>query len=211
MGLGNINHDEFDTMFELVITMVFMAFGIFAMVSMVKNLSARVEINNAPDKIEVSYGEHVAEDPFYFTGYQAYMFAWHMDESSYESLSYVGGKVIPSEAYLDNSLSSDSQPKVTLSVTDTDGAVIPQFISWRNQMITGSGLGKDDSVKETINSVAPSKATIDNIYKGDCVISGQQILWHLELTDDYLSTNDLGNSKLYGGKTFRWVLAPTYH
>lgn len=219
MQLGNLNAEEFDTIFELIITILFMSFGVFAISQMVDNLSARVEVSSNPDKIAITYSEHEAEDPFYFTGYQAYMFAWHMDETSYESLSYVGGKLTSEYDIVDNNIRSKQRLDdvsdnkcVTLSVIDENGDYITQFLTWRNQMITGQGLGANRSVMKTINSLTTSDADLVKMYRGTLKDSSgsRKLYWHLSLTGDYTMSNDLGYSLNEGGKTFRWVLEPTY-
>lgn len=209
MGDNALNSDEFDSVFELIICILFMAFGILATSFMLKDMVANVEISGTPDKIEITSSTHYAEDPFWFTGYQAYMFSWHMDELSYESLSYVGGTIAPwgqSAARLDGT----DNKHVTLCVLQPDGSVMPQFLVWRNQMITGAGNGATSSVKSTLASIVPS-SNLRNLYTGNVHSGGQTLLFHLELTDAYNNNNNLGNNVNYGGKTYKWVLAPYYH
>ena len=211
MGYNEINGDEFDSMFELIICIIFMAFGIWSTVMMIGKLAERVEIDRPSDKITVTASTHYAEDPFWFTGYQAYMFAWHMDELSYESLSYVGGHIDVnggSNARIDGT----DNAHVTLSVLQDDGSVMPQFLVWRNQMITGQGAGVNNNVKNTISSIVQgTSSTLESLYRGEIRNSGKELLFHLELTDAYSNNNDLGSNANYGGKTYQWVLAPYYH
>ena len=42
--MGDLNGDEFDTVFELILTIMFMAAGVFAISLMFHNLSVRVGI-----------------------------------------------------------------------------------------------------------------------------------------------------------------------
>lgn len=218
--MGNeLNSDEFETIFDLILCVIFMAFGVFAMVLMVKNLSTRVEILDRPDKIEVTHAQHITEDPYWFTGYQAYMFAWHMDELSYEPLSYIGGNAQVYSATESNPVNipsvhtdDNSNKSVTLSVKDSSGNIIPQFLPWRNQMITGSGQGSSRSVKKSLASVASdNNVSLEGLYQGNVFASNKQLLFHLELTGDYKLNSDLGNDINSGGKTYQWVLAPYYH
>lgn len=219
MGLDNINSDEFDTIMELFITILFMSFGLFAVVLMLRNMNSRVEIYDSPDKIEVNVDNKDAEDPYWFTPYQAYMFAWHMDEFSYESLSYVCGKYptdyvnnsgqITSEQRLDVGTKNDYT--VTLSTIDENGELIKQFTTWRNRTITGQGTtGEVKSVKKSINSVLGTNLTKDNIYK---YYKGKynKILYHLELTGEFSELNDLGDNINTGGKRYKWILTPRFH
>ncbi len=213
-GLGSLNSDEFETMFELVITIMFMAFGALAMSFMVKNMAERSALMNQPDKIEVEVGK-VEDDPFWFTGYQAYMFSWHMDELSYESLSWLGNgsyTEAKSSAHTDG---SDTY-HVNLGVVDEEtGEIIKQFYPWRNQRITGVGPAGNLSVKKTIKSCAQSsESSLVSLYKGTLEVpgtGGKHKMFHLELTDDYTISDDLGTNPNTGGKKFRWILAPYSH
>ena len=206
MELGNINSDEFDTIMELFITILLMSFGLFAVMLMLR-------------KIEVNVNNKDAEDPYWFTPYQAYMFAWHMDEFSYESLSYVCGEYptdyvnnsgqITSEQRLD--VGTKNKYTVTLSTIDENGELIKQFTTWRNRTITGQGTtGEVKSVKKSINSVLgnkPTKENIYNYYKGKY----NKILYHLELTGEFSELNDLGDDINTGGKKYKWILTPRFH
>ena len=204
---GNLNGDEFDTMFELIIAIIFLSFGVFSMSLMARNMSERAALNEEPDKIEMTMRDHEDTDPFYFTGYQAYMFSWHMDEMSDVPLSYVGGLNIPSTAHVDGSDTNH----VTLSVKDNNGDTRSQFLVWRNQMITGQGYGATLNVKKTINSLTTGQDNLYQLYRGLYSNGTGKIAYHLELTDKYKLSDDLGSSLNYGGKKFEWVLAPCYH
>lgn len=219
MGLHNINSDEFDTIMELIIAILFMGFGLFAVMLMLRNMTARVEIYDKPDKIEVNVNNVDAQDPYWFTPYQAYMFAWHMDEFSYESLSYVCGRhptdyvvnpgQITSKQRLDVETKNDYT--VTLSTIDENGELIRQFLTWRNRTITGQGTSAETrSVKKSINSVLgsnPTKADTYKYYKGNY----NNIKYHLELTGEFSNLNDLSDNPNTGGKEYKWVLTPRYH
>jgi hypothetical protein len=199
-------------MFELIIIIIFMSFGIWATTLMVKDMAAHVELSNHPDKIAITSTIHYAEDPFWYTGYQAYMFSWHMDELSDESLSYVGGSM--STGMASARLDGTDNNHVTLSTLTTDSSGnttrITQFLTWRNQMITGTGNGSTKSVKKTLASLV-SANQLSKLYRGTYLNSdGKALKFHLELTDSYSNNKDLGSSPTTGGKTFKWVLAPYY-
>ncbi len=199
--MGNINSDEFETMIELVLCVLFMSFGAWAMSRMVYNLSQRVDILDTPDKIEISERTHYAEDPFYFTAYQAYMFGWHMDELSYEDLYWVGGGLGGGSTHFGDS--SDRYARI--GVLQEDGEIMNQFYTWRNQMITGIGAGTNRSVKSAINSMGGGPA----FYRGMWYAAdGATYLYHLELTDKFTILNNLGSDPNTGGKSFKWVLVP---
>lgn len=209
--MGDLNGDEFDTMFELILTIMFMAAGVFAISLMFRNLSDRVGVMERPDKITITGYTHYEEDPFYFTGYQAYMFAWHMDELSSQPLSWVGGTLdvnYNSNQYIDD----DNIKHVTICTIDSvTGKPINQFYTWRNQMITGAGNGTERSVQKTLASIV-SSTDIKSLYQGTVPANtGQNIMFHLELTDKYTRNNNLGNDPNTGGKKFSWVLAPCSH
>ena len=220
------NFDELDTIFELIIAVVFMSFGIFATSLMVQRMAAKVEVVENRDKIEISRTAYVDDDPFYFTGYQAYMFAWHMDEMSYVPLSYVGGNLTADYSTLpDGNIRSNIKieqvnPKtITLGLLDENGDIRSQFITWRNQRITGGGIGETEaSVKSAIASVVNRNSTnLNKLYRGMYdQPGGGHVMFHLELTDDYVANTE--NVSVFGSSTilerrkvFRWVLAPTYH
>lgn len=208
--MSHINGDEFDTIVELIIAVVFMCFGAWAMASMVANLSVRVnDLGIKRDKIEMTSSQHESEDPFYFTGYQAYMFAWHMDDMSYEKLAWVSNE--------DARLNSNDKDHVELGILDKDGNMISQFYTWRNQMITGAGMGKDRSVKKVLNNtVNGNQSQLVQLYRGKLIKtipggSSGRLMYHLELTGDYTTGNDLGSDSNTGGKMYRWVMVPTLH
>lgn len=209
MGLNELNHDEFDTVFELILCVIFMGIGIFAMSSMVRILSNKVEVNNPVDKIEISQSTHYAEDPFYFTGFQAYMFSWHMDEYSYVPITWLGGDMIGTETTAKTDGTDFNH--VTISVLDAAGKINSHFLSVRNQYITGVGMGKDRSVKKTLASIvgtSADQAKVQQLYQGNYRIGSDQLYLHLECTDKYTNGSDLGTDLNTGGKTYKWVLVP---
>lgn len=87
-SLGNVNHDEFDSIVELIIAILFMAFGITATVMMIRIMDAKTQIQSRVDKVEVNYKEVEDNNPFYFTGYEAYMFGWMLDTTADQSITW---------------------------------------------------------------------------------------------------------------------------
>ena len=71
----NLDNDEFDALIDLVITVLFMAFGILATAFMCYYLSRRVEVSNQTDKVLYTRDNYEQADTYKFTGYQAYMFS----------------------------------------------------------------------------------------------------------------------------------------
>ena len=205
----NLNGDEIDSLIELIITILFMSFGIFATALMVRYLSAKVELVERDDKIVMSAEAADLEDPLWFTGYQAYMFAWHMDEMSDVPITWLGGNAssIMSGGKSNDYVDGSSKTKVTIGTLDEHGETRPAFISWRNRTIVGSGYAADCSVKKTIGTIG-SDYGFYKLYRGT---GSPGCFYHLELTDKYTQNADLGSNPNTGGKTFSWVLAPYRH
>lgn len=206
--MGILNTDEFDTIMDLIIAILFMGFGMVAIVLMVTNLNKRIAIVDVPDKIEYRVSDREVLDPFYFTGYQAYMFAWHMDDLSYEPLCYVAwdNEVNQELCMIDGYENSGT---VRLSVLDESGQVRSQFIPWRNQFIVGTGLGEFNNVKDVMADLWMTAFTgdtrVEEMYKNS---GSNKIMWHLRLTDEHKEYNNLGDDPNTGGKTFEWILRP---
>lgn len=208
-GMNELNHDEFDTVFELILCVMFMSIGIFAMANMVKILSNKVEVNSPTDKIEITRNTHYAEDPFYFTGFQAYMFSWHMDEYSYVPITWLGGDMVGTETTARTDGTDNNH--VTISVLDDNGKINSHFLSLRNQYITGVGKGTQRSVKKSLTSIVGTsgdQVKVQQLYQGKYMIGSSPIYLHLECTDAYTNGADLGTDLNTGGKTYKWVLVP---
>lgn len=200
----NLDHDEFDSLMDLIITVFFMAFGILATAFMCYYLSRRVEASTVTDKVMYTRENYEQAETYKFTGYQAYMFSWCMDELSYVPLYWVGDSysVVMSGSdlsYIDTD--HDSDKWVKLHTLEEDGSVRTQFIPYRNRMIVGTGPGADKSVKSVINKAAGVDAK--KHFQGT-----NGIQYELSLTDAFKSVNDLGNNPNKGGKTFQWILKP---
>lgn len=199
-----LDNDEFDSLMDLIITVLFMAFGILATAFMCYYLSRRVEASTETDKIMYTYETYEQANTYEFTGYQAYMFSWCMDELSYEPLYWIGGNY--SNIMSGSNLSSvntdvDSDKWVCLSTLLDDGTVRPQFIPYRNRIIVGTGFSTDKSVKSVINMSAGPNAKAH--FQGT-----NGLRYKLILSGDYRLNNDLGNHPTKGGKTFQWILLP---
>ena len=117
------------------------------------------------DKLEIDADAQSEMDPFYYTGYQTYMFAYMMDAYSDVPLTWLGGSAYPVTSRVDGA----DNYHVTISTIDESGNVRPNFYSWRNQIITGglaSGQNGRD-VKSVIRSVASVPAY--QLYQGTYV------------------------------------------
>lgn len=214
---SNLNSSEFDLVFELVIVILFMSIGLFSLSRMITNFNTRDKVYTRTDKIEVSARMHEAEDPFYFTGYQAYMFAWHMDTESSVPLSWVGGKTyqLPTPTdephdFLSNGGSFNyNTQKITLGILDENEQRRSHFLTWRNQKITGAGLGSDNSVALLLNTlqIGTDKVDASELFKGTATSSDhRQILYHLDMSSRYSNSTD--NSLGYTRRLYEWTLAP---
>lgn len=85
--IGEIDTSEFDWLFELVIAVLFMSFGIFATVTMIRTLDAKTQIEPRLDKVELSYDAMQSNNPFILSGYDAWMMAYLIDPTSDVSLT----------------------------------------------------------------------------------------------------------------------------
>lgn len=200
-----LNSDEFDAIMDLIITVLFMAFGILATAFMCYYLSRRVEASTETDKVVYTYENYQQANTYSFTGYQAYMMAWCMDELSYVPLYYIGGEhnLIMSGSDLSsvNTDDENSDKWLRLCTLDDSGNVRPQFIPYRNRLIVGTGDLANTSVKALINMAAGVDAKAH--YRGT-----NKIRYKLSLTDKYKTVNNLGTNPNTGGKTFQWILKP---
>lgn len=88
MGDNNLNNEEFDHMLELIAAILFMAIGIIGIITMMRQFDVQTEINPRVDKVRVSSIDQEDKDPFWYTAYQAYMFAWMMDGHDKTALYY---------------------------------------------------------------------------------------------------------------------------
>ena len=204
--MNTLNEDEIDTILDLIVIVIFASFLLGSMVIMTQHMAKRVSIYTPTDKVVISSEEHERDDPMWFTGYQAYMFAWHMDEMSYEDLYWLGGTVGNTTVKTDG---TDTK-HVKIGVLDDTGNLRSQFYVWRNQMITGVGNGAERSVKKTLDSIAPSSRLAD-LYRGTYSVADGPVKFHLELTGDYTIKDDLDENGIdpnAGGKKFKWILIP---
>ena len=89
--LGEVDSEEFDHILELIVAILFMAFGITATILMIRVMDAKTQIVSRVDKVEVSYLDIEDNNPFKFTGYEAYMFGWMIDTTSDTAITWTNG------------------------------------------------------------------------------------------------------------------------
>ena len=89
--LGEVDSEEFDHILELIVAVMFMAFGITATIFMIRVMDAKTQIVSRVDKVEVSYLDIEDNNPFKFTGYEAYMFGWMIDTTTDTAITWTNG------------------------------------------------------------------------------------------------------------------------
>ena len=195
-------HEELDTIIELIVAIIFMTFGVFAIAYTVAVFSAKIEVTYKPDKLSSKVSREIT-DPMYFTGYEAYMMAWHMDNLSDEPLMYISTTSTSHNPAYGNDEAGNYcdayQSHVILSVNDlaTDEPR-PSFINWRNKRITGAMLPSGSpSVQSMVNGVAYNKGIDPNL-----LWSGSDVMFHLEHTFDNMESSGMD------GKESIWQLTP---
>lgn len=200
-----MNGDEFMTLIDLITIVLFMSFVFWITFQTCNNLSRRLSIYTATDKVIVTEEQHEKEDPLWFTAYQAYMFAWHMDEMSSQPLSWV--------TYGMNRKIDDDDFEYDIRMARryiNNSPVSSSFIPIRNRYIVGTGYASESNVKKTINACVSDR--LFDFYRGNYEnSSGEKLMFHLSLTDKYTRYSSLGTDPNYGGKLFSWVLEPMYH
>lgn len=85
--IGEIDTSEFDWLFELIIAVLFMSFGIFATVTMTRIMDEKTQLEPRLDKVELSYDAMQSSNPFILSGYDAWMMAYLVDPTSDVSLT----------------------------------------------------------------------------------------------------------------------------
>ena len=199
--LNEIDSNEADFILELILAVVFMSIGIFGIILTVRAMTARVELTPRVDKVQVTDSTIRENNPFDFTGYQAYMFAWHMDGLSDTGVMWTAGY-----DYMDVATTLPS------GIVSKQAAVInpstnrSNFITYRNQIITGTRLGKDHGVANMLSVIAGNDNTkLVNLYRG-LNDSGKFIL---KPTDDHITLEtplyDFSGDFIEERKVYTWT------
>lgn len=212
---GSMGSEELDSLIDVLLAILFMIFCAFGTAYMVASMSRISQHYHTTDKLEIDADAQAEMDPFYFTGFQTYMFAYMMDPYSDQPLTWLGGPDYPVTSRIDGT----DNYHVTICALDTNGEVRPNFLAWRNQMITGGtitgGTGRD--VKSVVRS--PIYTDYYRIYQGSATrnVNGvtKKLRWHLELTDKYINNfenvySHIGHTLVERRKIYQWVLVPSY-
>lgn len=210
-----LGHEEVDSLMDIIMTIMFMTFCALAIGYMVIVMSGISQHYHGQDKLEIDADAASEMDPMYFTGFQTYMFAYMMDAYSDQPLTWLGGNDWPVSARIDGS----DNKHVTICALDENGDVRPNFMSWRNQIITG-GIASGQNGRD-VKSVIKSSLAVPayQIYNGTATrtINGstKQLRFHLELTDQYINNyenvySNMGHVLTERRKVYQWVLVPSY-
>lgn len=212
---ATMGSDELDSLMDIIVAIILMTFCAMSIAYMVVVMS-RISMHfHQKDKLEIAADAQSEMDPFYFTGYQAYTFAFMMDPYSDQPLTWLGGPDYPVSSRIDGT----DNYHVTICALDENGEVRPNFLAWRNQMITGgiaSGQNGRD-VKSVVRS--PISVPYYQIYQGTATRNfggvNKKLRWHLELTDQYINNyenvySNIGHTLVERRKVYQWVLVPSY-
>lgn len=202
--------EEFETIIELIVSIIFMSFCIFATAYMVAVISPRTAITYEADKL-TELSSYDVTDPTNLTGYQAYMMAWHMDNISEVPIMYMSTGTTIHNPGTGNDADTDScvtkDEHVIMSVLDRDiNEVRSNFINWRNRHITGALLPTGySSVQSIVNNTASNLGLTDSekrfFWSGTGVASKYR--FHLEHTYLNMEASDAS-----GRKDSIWQLNP---
>lgn len=211
---NKVSHDEFDYLMELIASILFMTIGIFGVVFMITQFNRQVELNPRVDKVRVSSIDQEDRDPFYFTAYQAYMFAYMMDGHDKTALYWfstlpenpnVGGAGTVKEAPSGSTFPGDGYYIGLCPAELANG-----FVVVRNRAIIGSQDYGGKSVKLTLSRAnGNNENEVANDYRG---LNGKR--WHLCLTDTYVDYEteeyaDAAHLNLFEKrKDYLWSLHP---
>lgn len=200
--------EEFETVIELIVGIVFMSFCIFATAYMVKVISPRTAITYNADKLtEIS--SYDVNDPNYLTGYQAYMMAWHMDSISEVPIMWMSNGTTVHNPGTGNDADTDTcttkSDHVILSLLDRDtGESRNNFINWRNRHITGALLQTGQpSVQSVVNKAATEFGLTEKKYLWSGTGPASNYRFHLEHTYSNMEAADAS-----GRKDSIWQLNP---
>lgn len=220
MGGESIDSGEFDWLMEIIAAILFMSLGILGIVQMSITLARQTEVNTRVDKVRVSSIDQDDSNPFVFTGYQAYMFAWMMDGHDETALMWAAHDA--NDAMLDKEHHhiSDTYGSEGYILLDPAGEAAG-FIVKRNRAIIGADEYEHVSVKNTLYSAASaevgaaSEKDLIDMYMG----ADGAPRWKLDLTDkhisDYATTVeylDKYETQIFEErKDYIWTLHPCVH
>lgn len=224
MGNSDLGSDEFDTIFELILTIIFTSFGLFALFQMINVMNTKIELFQQKDKIEVVSRDHQVEDPYWFTAYEAYMIGIVYDEDTNTTVTWLG-KDDSGTKYVSN-----SNNKYNLSVISTvdsmldkrnekynytvinicydNGERIEGFDTWKQKQCFNAKT--NHCLARTIASVGDTQN--DEFFAGKYTVVDKPVMYHLEFTPKYNAIVEnvapLGIT-LEKRRNSKWVLIPT--
>ena len=203
--LNELDSSEFDFIFELILAVLFMSIGLFAIITTIRVFAARVELTPRVDKVEINSNLIEENNPFDFTGYQAYMMAWHMDGLSEVPLMWTAG-----DLYADAKTVLANGTETKLATLIDPVANRSGFITYRNQMITGSRIGEGIGVTDTLKACTDTGTTgeLVQLYRGLGKYS--DVRFHLELTDKHVVTKslvyDFSGQPIEERNVYKWTM-----
>ena len=229
MSSNNITSDEFDWLFEIVIAILFMSFGVFAISRMILQLDAQTEVTSRVDKVRVTE-EHMEanEKLFEFTGYQAFMFSYMMDIYSPADLYYMQSQNAVTKATADGKLltyyyPTDGNGKLDMDNIDKryigmmrNSSDLGDTEAWQTLITGQSNTYKNVNVASIINKAATdpdnnhatdNKQNRINMFRGE----GGEPKWKLEFGIDHVGVETretLGTAIIEERKDYIWTLAP---
>ena len=159
-NFNDLDNEEVDFIVELVIVAIFMAVCIFGTISTVYALSKRVDYTPRVDKVQYTASSMKENNPYEFTGYQAYMIAWHMDGLDDNTIIWTAGP-----NYVETLDESESTEDLHLAAVIDPVGHRKSFITYRNQIITNDRVGEGKSVSKMLKDIAGT-GNLVNVYRG---------------------------------------------
>lgn len=195
----DIGTDEFDSILELIIIVMFFSFSLFATNYMLDKLTIRADAHLLSDKVTTRIDITDLENPYQMTGYGAYMTAWIMSGDVDTKLGFVNDNAV--------SLDADDANYVLITTRTDTGARRSNFSSYLSRLVTGRNGAMEEkrSVKKVFKSFTTTRPiSVQDVYKS--------MLFTLELTDGYVFdeevvTNDFGNV-VERKKVHIWTMLP---
>lgn len=207
---NHLNSEEFDWLMEIIMAVTFMIIGIIGVVHMVTTLQEQTAVTTRVDKVHVNSNSIEEDNPFVFTGYQAYMFAWMMDGHDSTELHWFSEEGLSvQDTRIEGAHFSGSGCYVSIDPgTNRSG-----FIVKRNRAIVGSNEYENYSVKKALSeSVDNDSANLCKMYKGTLKDSeGKPILWKLDFSDVHVDVKTPvydGENIVEERREYIWELHP---
>ena len=151
MRFGRIGSEEFETILELIVEVLFMAVGIVFITLSMHNLSYRTRVLQRDDKMQVSDREILADYDFKYTGYQTYMFFKLLDGLCQEDLTVVNNDPTwySNRNFLNTDARNNYDPNCCVAAIEPSIQKL-SFMTYKNMRLSGAADGKHRSVAEVI-------------------------------------------------------------